>query len=454
MRFTVAEAVAATAGRLLRGDPADAFFGVTQDSREVRPGDLFVPVAGDRDGHAFVEAALESGATGYVSARGVVEEGGFAIGVTDTLVALADLGHAARERIPKLVAVTGSAGKTTTKDFLAAILDRRLTIGVAPGSHNNEIGMPMTLLNAPDDADVVIAEIGARNSGDVLWGARLLRPDVGIVTNVGSAHIGVFGSREAIAKTKGELVEALESGAVAVLNADDPLVLAMAERTVARVVTFGVRSDADVSATDVEVDEHLTARFRLVTQAGSVRCEIPAAGRHLVECAVAAAAAALNAGAGLDDIAAGLAEAPRSAHRMEVHHAEGGYRIINDAYNANPESMAAALEAARHMAGEGGRALAILGHMAELGDTAPDEHRRLGDLHREHGFDAVVAVGEHAEHVSEHVAEDARGAVARLEEIVGGFREGDVIVIKASRVVGLEEAMVHLLGNAEGEEQR
>ncbi|MBX7161315.1 MAG: UDP-N-acetylmuramoyl-tripeptide--D-alanyl-D-alanine ligase [Acidimicrobiia bacterium] len=449
MRMTVADAVAATGGTLLRGDRGDAFTDATQDSRRVVPGMLFIPIKGDRDGHDFVAAALDAGAAGYLTERGDVAaaQGTFAIGVGDTLTALADLGRLARERIPDVAAITGSAGKTTTKDFLAAIVSRVAVTGVAPGSHNNEIGMPLTLVNAPDAARIVVSEIGARSPGDVRWGAELVQPTVGVVTNVGSAHLGVFGSREAIARTKGELVEALDVDGVAVLNADDALVAEMAARTRARVVTFSADGDraADVSVAASRFAPDLSAEFVLETPVGRIECETHGAGPHILSCAAGAAAAAIALGASADDVAAGLVGTERSAHRMQLHASAGGWRVLDDAYNANPESMAAALASAAGVAGADGRTLALLGHMAELGPAAADAHRALADLHRGHGFDVVVSVGEHAELVSDNVARDPAEAAELLRRLAGGFRPGDVIVVKASRVVGLEAAVPALL---------
>lgn len=450
MHTTVAEVLAATGGTLLRGDPGDGFRDATQDSRRVRPGMLFVPVKGDRDGHDFVADALAAGAAGHLTSRAVGESDagpGFAVGVADTMTALADLGRHARTRIPAVAAITGSAGKTTTKDYLAAIVSRFAVTGVAPGSHNNEIGMPLTLVNAPDAADVVVAEIGARGPGDVAWGAELLRPDVGVVTNVGSAHLGEFGSRDAIARTKGELVEALESEGVAVLNADDELVMEMAKRTAARVVTFSAASapGADVAVVGASFAPDLTATFTLETPQGPIACETHGAGPHILSCAAAAAAAAQVLGASPEDVSAGLRDAPRSAHRMQLHTSAGGWHVVDDSYNANPESMAAALASAAAIAAEGGRTLALLGHMAELGPSAADAHRDVAEMHRRHRFDVVVAVGEHAELVSDHVAADPGAGADMLRALAGGFRRGDVIVVKASRVVRLDTAVPALL---------
>lgn len=451
MRMTVAEVVAATGGTLLRGEPEASFSDATQDSRRVEPGMLFIPVKGDRDGHDFIGAALAAGAAGYLTSQAETESGTatgghFAVGVADTLNALADLGRYARDRVPAVAAITGSAGKTTTKDYLASIVSRFAVAGVAPGSHNNEIGMPLTLVNTPERAEVVVVEIGARSPGDVKWGAELVRPTIGVVTNVGTAHLGIFGSRDAIARTKCELVEALDAGAVAVLNAEDPLVMEMAARTPAEVLTFSAAgAPADVRVVDARFAPDLTAEFTLETARGDIACKTHGAGPHILSCVAGAATAALALGAAPEDIAGGLREPDRSAHRMQLHTSVGGWHVVDDAYNANPESMAAALSTAATIAADGGRRLALLGHMAELGRAAAGAHRHLAEVHQLHGYDVVVAVGEHAELVSEHVAGDASTGAEMLRTLAGGFRPGDVIVVKASRVVGLESVVPTLL---------
>jgi UDP-N-acetylmuramoyl-tripeptide--D-alanyl-D-alanine ligase len=448
MEFTAAQVVAATGGQLLAGAPTDFCDGAWHDSRSLPPQALFVPVRAQRDGHAFIADAVAAGAAGYLTAdRHTHAATGFAVGVDDTVAALTRLGEVARERVDKVVAITGSNGKTTTKDLLGHVLSTTMTVGVAAGSLNNELGLPLTLCNAPEGAGCVVTEIGARCEGNIAAGVALARPDVGVVTNVGTAHIGVFGSQEAIARAKGELPAGLRRGTTAVLNADDERVAAMAAVTDASVITFGMTAGAEVRAEGLHVDADLAARFDLVTPSGRAKCRLPMSGTHLVSCALAAAAAAFVLGVDAETTAFALEDAERSSHRMQIVQAAGGWRVLNDAYNANPDSMAAAIRAAAHLAGPEGRALAVLGHMAELGDYARAAHTELRRLTSDAGFAAVVAVGELGELVSDVVAPDPETAAYLLRCCAGGFRPGDVVLVKGSRIVGLETAVPLLLAD-------
>ncbi len=445
MRFTVADLLELDGTLLVVGSPDDTFDGATQDSRAVTGGELFVPVADVRDGHDFIDDALAAGCAGYLTnGPRSGADSAFCVEVADPAGTLVSLGGRARRRLDDVLAITGSAGKTTTKDFLGAVLRRDAPTGVAAGSFNNEIGIPLTLVCTPDDARRCVVEIGARHVGDVAAGCKIVEPTVGIVTNVGMAHIGIFGSREAIAIAKGELVEALPESGTAVLNADDELVMAMTERTQAAVVTFGSGPDADVYAESLEIGDGLTAEFKLIVPDGSADVRLDGAGVHIVECALAAAAAAQLRGIGAGEIAAGLEAAPRSAHRMKVEASPGGWTVVDDSYNANPASMRAALETSALLAGATGRRLALLGTMAELGDFAPDAHREVGDLARGLGF-MVVGVGEHSDHLAGEVAFDAGSGAKRLRELAGEFAPGDVILVKASRAVGLDAAVPLLI---------
>ncbi len=445
MRFSVDDALVVTGGELLAGETSAMFEGAWHDSRSLQMGALFVAIVDRRDGHDYIPDALAAGAPGYLTSMTEVHAGGFALGVADTRRALVALGRAARKRVPALVAVTGSAGKTTTKDFLTAVLASSCQVGTAPGSHNNELGMPLTLLNSPDDADVVIAEIGARKAGDVAWGTDLLDPTIGIVTNVGSAHLGEFGSRERIAAAKGELPRGLSASATAVLNVEDSRVMAMANHTAAKILTFG--AGGDVRAEDNVHLGGLVEEFRLVTPTGSAVVRLAASGPHIVSCALAAAAAATVMGMEVDLIAAALSCATRSAHRMVVETAPLGWKVLNDSYNANPDSMRAALQATVRLAGSG-RVLALLGHMAELGSHSEAAHVEIGRLAQDLGVSVVVGVGDYAEVLAgsdRRVASHPSEAVSLLRQEAGGFRPGDAILVKGSRMVGLEQAIPFLL---------
>jgi UDP-N-acetylmuramoyl-tripeptide--D-alanyl-D-alanine ligase len=453
--FTLKEIAGVTGGRLVEADPDAVVAGVQVDSRKVAAGELFVALPGSRaDGGQFAAAAAEAGAAATLAQEGTVPAGP-RVEVADPLAALAALGTAVRDRsTAAVVAVTGSNGKTTTKDLLAATLGTRLRTVANQASFNNEVGLPLTLTRIEPDTQAVVVEMGARGPGHIAALARLARPVVGVVLNVGESHLGMFGSREAIAKAKGELVEALPAEGTAVLNADDPQVAAMADRTVAQVVTFGRTAAAAVRAERVELDGEGRARFLLHTPAGTAPAALPAPGEHLVGCALAAAAAAHVLGVGPADVAAGLVAARLSPGRMQVRRRPDGLTVVNDAYNANPSSMTAALKTLAALGRQGGRTVAVLGEMAELGPTAAAEHDRIGRLATRLGIDRLVGVGEPGRVMvnaarmegmwpeeAEAVA-DPHAALALLTPVLG---PADVVLVKASRVVALDRVADALL---------
>jgi UDP-N-acetylmuramoyl-tripeptide--D-alanyl-D-alanine ligase len=451
--FTLKEVAEATGGRLVGADPDAVVTGVQVDSRRVAAGELFVALPGGRtDGSLFAAAAAEAGAAATLVQEGTVFTGP-RVEVADPLAALAALGTAVRDRsAAAVVAVTGSNGKTTTKDLLAAVLATRLRVVANQASFNNEVGLPLTLCRIGPDTQVVVVEMGARGPGHIAALARLARPGVGVVLNVGESHLGMFGSREAIAKAKGELVEALPADGTAVLNADDPQVAAMAGRTVARVVSFG--QAGQVRAEGVGLDGDGRARFLLHTPAGTAPASLPAPGEHLVGCALAAAAAAHVLGVGPAEVAAGLAGAALSPMRMQVRRRPDGLTVVNDAYNANPSSTAAALKTLAALGRQGGRTVAVLGEMAELGPAAADEHDRIGRLATRLGIDRLVGVGEQGRVMvnaarmegmwpeEAQAVADADAAVALLTPVLG---PADVVLVKASRAVALDRVADALL---------
>ncbi|MES5823012.1 UDP-N-acetylmuramoyl-tripeptide--D-alanyl-D-alanine ligase [Streptomyces sp. RG80] len=432
---------------------------VVRDSREVESGSLFVAFAGERvDGHDFAAQVVEAGAVAVLASRPV---GVPAIVVEDVQSALGALArHVVRRLGATLVALTGSAGKTSTKDLIAQVLQRKAPTVWTPGSLNNEIGLPLTALSATDETRFLVLEMGARGIGHIRYLADLTPPRIGLVLNVGTAHIGEFGGREQIAQAKGELVESLPEDGTAVLNADDPLVRAMAARTKAKVILFGESDEADVRAENVRLTDSGQPSFRLRTPSGASDVTMRLYGEHHVSNALAAAAVAHELGMSAEEIATALSEAGSlSRWRMEVTERPDGVTVVNDAYNANPESMRAALRALAAM-GKGRRTWAVLGKMAELGDEALAEHDAVGRLAVRLNVGKLVAVGgreaswlqlgaynegswgEESVHVS-----DAQAAVDLLRS---QLRPGDVVLVKASRSVGLESVAAALLG-AEGE---
>lgn len=457
--MTLAEVAAATGGQVLAASPDLVVPGpVVVDSREAVPGALFVALAGERtDGHEFARQACRAGAVAVLAARPV---GAPAVVVDDPVAALGRLASAALARLAgvTVVAITGSSGKTSTKDLLAGLLER-LGPTVAPvGSYNNEIGHPLTVLRAGPDTRYLVLEASARAAGDIAHLCTIAPPGVGVVLNVGSAHVGVFGSREAIAAAKGELVEALPPDGVAVLNADDPVVSAMGARTPARAVRFGLSEAAEVRASDVRLDGLGRARFVLSAGEDRAQVSLRLVGEHQVSNALAAAAVAVELGLRLDEVAAGLGAAtPRSRWRMEVTERADGVVVINDAYNANPESMRAALKALAGMGRGGRRTWAVLGEMRELGEAAREEHDAIGRLAVRLDIRRLVAVGPGARlmhmgaslegswsNESVEVA-DADAAIALLRDELA---PGDVVLVKASRAAGLERVAAALLAGA------
>jgi UDP-N-acetylmuramoyl-tripeptide--D-alanyl-D-alanine ligase len=439
MRFSAAE-LATTVGGTLSG-PDVAVVGVGTDSRRLRAGQLFVPLTDRRDGHAFIEDAIAAGAPAYLT-TGVTVPGTTAIVVADTGAALSAIGHAARARLPdRVVGITGSVGKTTVKDLVAGALSTTYRTNASLMSFNNEIGVPLTLAGADDDAEAIVVEMGARGRGHIRDLCQIAEPTIGVVTRIGQAHTEHFGDLDGVAVAKAELVESLPASGTAVLNADDPRVLAMRERAQARVVLFGVETTADVTAHHVVTDELARPAFRLVTPEGSADVRLALHGRHQVPNALAAAGAALAAGVPLDAVVEGLSSVASPQWRMSVQSPREGIILVNDAYNANPTSVRAALEALAAI--DGSRKIAVLGEMAELGAASAQDHRTVAGVAASLGIELIAY---RTEAYGVETVDTGEELVGRLQP----FRRGDVILVKGSRVVGLEavaETLVLALGS-------
>ncbi|MGL4306952.1 MAG: UDP-N-acetylmuramoyl-tripeptide--D-alanyl-D-alanine ligase [Mycobacteriaceae bacterium] len=457
------------------------------DSRKVGSGSLFLALPGARvDGHDHAHAAVKAGAVAVLAARPVgvpaivvkprgasktramaleadIDGSGAAV-----LAALAALAKASVSQLSLqdlvVIGVTGSSGKTSTKDLIAAVLSPLGSVVAPPGSFNNELGHPWTALRANDSTKFLVLELSARAVGDIAKLASTAPPRIGVVLNVGSAHLGEFGSKEAISQAKGELAESISSDGVVILNADDPLVLAMRERTEARVVLVGCSDIADIRACDVQLDENACAKFTLVCTAGEIEIKLAVHGEHQVGNALAAAAVALEAGASLSQIAAslGLARAT-SVRRMDVQTRADGVTVINDSYNANPDSVRAALKALVSMARVPlaradqhasqvhpvkRRTWAVLGEMAELGDASVIEHDGIGRLAVRLDVSRLIVVGTqrplHGLHQGA-VMEGSWGSEAVLvpdmesaiEILRRELEPNDIVLVKASQSVGL-----------------
>ena len=470
--------------------------GVSTDSRTLQPGQLFVPLVADHDGHDFIGAAVRAGASVCLSSREPEETVVPIVIVPDTASALTDLAHAARTRLEKtarVIGITGSVGKTTTKDFCAAALGTTLSCWASEKSFNNEIGLPLTLLNAPDNCEVLVAEMGASRPGDIASLCQIARPHYGILTAIAIAHTENFGTIDQIARTKAELLEALPADGVAIVNRDDERVMAQAERVLKRrgasppakasernsrdagqqvrnrksggklasgdfdtqeevenlgrqanaleLLTFGVHADADVRAEDVSADEQLHAEYLLRSPWGSEHVRLGVAGLHNVGNSLAAAAVALHLGVPVEAVAASLSEAEISPWRMSLSTSPSGVLVLNDSYNANPTSMEAALKALAQLPAR--RHLAVLGTMAELGEYHNPEHRRIAKLAGELGVKAI-AVAEPAYGLE--LMPDSTSALAALSSLegdsagdsAGNLGEGDAVLVKGSRVAELE----------------
>jgi len=409
--LSAAEVAAATGGTLTSAAGRDDAGAVTVtgpvviDSRLTAPGALFAALPGEQvDGHDFAAAAVRAGAAAVLASRPIGDIPGIpVIVVPDVTEALGALAGAVLGRLPgaTVVGITGSSGKTSTKDLTAQVVEH-LGPTIAPaGNFNNELGLPLTVLRADETTKYLVLEMSARGVGHIAQLCGIAPPRIGAVLNVGRAHAGKFGSLDAVAKAKGELVEALPADGVAILNADDPNVLSMTSRTQAAVVTFSASAartadrQADVRAAAISLDDRGRASFRMIMAGGGADVHLRLHGGHHVANALAAAAIAAELGLDVASIALALSSATaRSKKRMELHERADGVLVVNDAYNANPDSTGAAIEALRHLTSNGRRGFAVLGYMAELGDYADAGHQEIGRLAAQAGVAGLIAVGE------------------------------------------------------------
>jgi UDP-N-acetylmuramoyl-tripeptide--D-alanyl-D-alanine ligase len=473
-RLSVADVARAVNGRIAQGDPEAQCAGAAIDSRKVSGGEVFFAFTGEQtDGHRFVGDALARGAGAAVVQR-MVQSGhersesaaGAVIEVEDTFQALHDLARTVRQKgVPeRLVGITGSAGKTTTKELLAALLGARFRISSNPGNLNNLYGFPMSLLNVPDGTEWMVAEMGMSTPGELRQLSLLGRPDAAVFTVVRPVHLEFFGTVQAIAEAKAELLAGLAPDGLIAANADDPEVARIVRRHTespewrGRVVWYGIRSEtADVRGWDLtpEPGGAVGSRFRLEAGGESVEVRLPLHGLYNVENCLAAAACAWGLGLTLDQIADAVREVRPAAMRGIVHRIagpRGSYTLVDDSYNSNPDALGKALEGARQLAGSpGGRYLAVLGDMLELGPEGPRFHRESGERAAELGFAPVLGVGE----LSRELAAGAGAggdwrsdADAAADWAAAEVREGDVLLVKGSRGVKLDRVVRRLLQEA------
>ncbi len=429
MRFRASDVAVATGGRLI-GPDVD-IDGVGFDTRTLRPGQLFVPLIAERDGHEFIDEALGAGAVAYLTSRPAV--GGTAIEVGDTLRALMDLAADRRRSFAgTVIGITGSVGKTSTKDLAWAALAASRRTAANERSFNNEQGLPTAILNTPDDTEVMVLEMGMRGFGEIAALCRIAMPQIGLVTRVAEAHSDRVDGIDGVARAKAELIEALPADGVAILNADDRRVRSMNSLTAATCLLFGEAGDADVRVRDVALDELARPSFVVDTPWGSTDVRLSISGRHMVSNAAAALACV---GAVGGDVAAGaavLTTVGLTAMRMQIERAVSGAIILNDSYNANPTSMRAAIDALVDLPAT--RRVALLGVMAEISDAAV-EHLAIATYAAERGVE-VIAIG-----TDLYGVEQSTDAAAALGLLSGN----DAVLVKGSRVAGLEKLAALLL---------
>jgi UDP-N-acetylmuramoyl-tripeptide--D-alanyl-D-alanine ligase len=452
-------------GEVVAG-PADAVLrGVEIDSRRIEPGMAFFALPGERtDGHEHVGEAIRAGARTVVVDRfdeAVAGQMGGPEAAAAAVVRVADVAESLRAlaahhretlRCP-VVGITGSTGKTSTKDFLVAALGGGPDIVATRGNHNNELGVPLTVLRAGARTSVLVVEMGMRAEGEIERLCAIVRPILGIVTNIGQTHMETLGSQEAIARAKGELVECVPDTGHVFLNGDDDWSRSLLDRVKAPVTWYGLGVTVDVRAHDVEVDDLGRPSFTLSAGGQDAPVALPVPGRHHAYTAAAAAAAALHLGVALDDIAARLGGVHVTDMRMQVFVAANGVTVVNDAYNANPASMRAAVVALADMRPKGAR-VAVLGDMAELGSLSELAHFRIGEAVARSGIDSLVTVGPRARRIAEGAlaAGMAAGSVRPCETVEEAtevlddlLTAGDIVLVKASRSMGLERVVERIL---------
>lgn len=461
-KFTLKEIASAVGGRILQGNPAASFTQVSTDTRKIRPGSIFVALKGERfDAHDFLADAISQGAAAllvsrpeemHVSPAAQEIQAIPVILVENTLKALQDLaGYNRRKAGVPVVAVTGSAGKTTVKDMIAAVLEQKFSVLKTGGNFNNEIGLPLTLLELGPAHQAAIVEMGMRGKGEIQELARIAGPDIGVISNIGEAHIELLGSVENIARAKGELLEELPSKGVAVLNGDDPWLRTLGEQFKGKVVYYGFNENNQLRATDWQMIGPVMSEFAVnILKNGNYEkpmvVRIPVPGRHNVLNSLAAIAVGLELGLSHGDISRGLMQLSLSAMRLEIKTGQP-WVIINDAYNANPASMRAALEV---LAGYPctGKRIAVLGNMLELGPEAEKGHRSVGDTAAGLGVDTLITLGDMARWIAEQalaqgMEESEVTACTEKEQAVQALQAvlqpGDVVLVKGSRGMKMEE---------------
>jgi len=435
--------------KLESGDPKASVEKISTDSRTLKRGELFVALRGENfDGHQFVETATNAGAIGAIvdfGWDGSVPRNFGILRAEDTLHAYQKLAANYRQSLPiEVLAITGSNGKTSTKDFVASVLARRFQVTKTEGNFNNHVGLPRTILEATSEDEVGVWEIGMNHPGEIAALAKIAAPDAAIITNIGIAHIEFMGSRDAIAYEKGALVEAVSLEGTVILNADDPFSETIASRTRAKVVLAGIKQGV-VRATEIRQTPE-GSEFTILEGAHRCRAQLPVPGLHMVQNALLAVAAGRAFGLSIEDCAAGLATAPLARARLQIKEI-GGVQFIDDSYNANPDSMKAALRTLVELDADGKR-IAVLGEMRELGDELERGHREVGEAAAEFGVDQLIAIGQHgaiiaraAKHAGLQKSVAVSSTTEAAEVLVDVVVPGDLVLIKGSRAAQTERVM-------------
>ncbi len=465
--WTTQEILDATGGDLLCGNRGHSFAGVSIDSRKISPGDFFFAIIGEsHDGHGFASSVVDQGIRGLAISHSRVKQLPVAdwkasnvacIAVNDTTRALGDLAAFNRQRAnASVAAITGSNGKTTTRRLTAGVVARQYHTLSTAGNFNNDIGLPLTLLGLRPDHQWAVVEIGTNNPGEIARLTEICGPDIGVITNIGAAHLEGLGSLDGVMREKGDLIKGLRKGGKAVLNADDPRLLQLARQSQHEVVLYGRSQEATVRAEDIKEDAQASS-FWLVLGRERIAVQLNSPGRYMVSNALAAAAVGYLLGIPAAMVKAGLEGFKPVAGRMNIRHLPNGIQIIDDTYNANPDSMKAALETFNEMA-TAGRKIFVAGDMFELGTMAPELHNQIGTLAARTKIDRLYASGEHAARVVAGAHDEGMPAADTitgsreeiLEDLKGWLQSGDWVLVKGSRGMAMEKVVEGLEAWAEG----
>jgi UDP-N-acetylmuramoyl-tripeptide--D-alanyl-D-alanine ligase len=456
-KITCEEVLEATGGILISGDRNSEFLDVYTDSRRIEKGGLFIPIIGERfDGHDFIKPSLDAGAEGIITSREIEPvKGKVVIKVYDTLNALGRIAAFYRQKfdIP-FVGITGSVGKTSTKDMVAGVLSQKFNVLKTHGNYNNEIGLPLTIFKLDCFHEAAVIEMGMSGLGEISRLTSIARPDIAVITNIGLSHIEKLGSRQNILKAKLEILEGLNPDGVVILNGDDELLSGTRDLLKFRTVFYGMRDGVDYQAYNIKTDGEKGIHFEVMIRNREYSIHVPVPGIHNVHNALAALATGMELNIGIEKIIKGINEFVSGKMRLNIL-SHNGIKLIDDAYNASPQSMKAAISVLKDIS-DGNRTVAVLGDMLEMGEWALEGHITVGKYVADKGIDFLITLGENAKNIAQGAVEsglDKERAVSfdRIEDInifLGEFlKKGDVVLIKGSRGMKMEEIVSYLKNN-------